>query len=49
MFIILLSEKNMEKNIKNFLKEFSITETEENYNIIKRYYEYFIEVKGTIL
>lgn len=49
MFVVLLNEKNMNKTITDFFTEFSVSNTAENYAVVKRYYEYFLEVKSTMI
>lgn len=48
-FIGTLKEEKLESNIKEFMSNFQIEENETNYNLIKKHYERFIQIKDIIL
>ena len=48
LFIFFLNDKNVESNIKEFLTNYKIDNNETNYNIIKRHYDLFLEIKKII-
>ena len=48
-FIGLLNPEKLESNIKEFMENFAIDYSDDNYNLIKKHYERFIQIKQIIL
>lgn len=48
-FIGLLNPEKLDSNIKEFMENFAIDYSDDNYNLIKKHYQRFIEIKNIIL
>lgn len=49
LFIYLIKEQNMDKQIKEFMDLYEIEKTDQNINILKRHYEYFLKIKDALI
>ena len=49
LFIYLIKKDNMINQISEFMKLYEIDENEENINKLKKHYEYFLQIKDSLL
>ena len=49
LFIYLIKKDNMINQISEFMKLYEIDENEENINKLKKHYEYFLQIKNSLI